>query len=80
MKYFEQIEGVLNAEFSFGNFTEALSFVNQCGDLFEQHNHHGDIGIFDYSRVSIMLTTHDAGNTVTEKDTNLASEIEALMD
>ena len=73
MKYFEEIENVLSADLSFDNFVEALEFVNQCGELFEQHKHHGDISIFDYARVNIMLTTHEAGNTVTEKDTKLAS-------
>jgi len=79
MKYFEQIEDVLTADFSFDDFAEALNFVNQCGELFEQHGHHGDIGIFDYSQVNIMLTTHSAGNTVTEKDTKLAEAVELLV-
>jgi len=79
MKYFDEIENVLTADFSFNDFAEALSFVNQCGELFEQCNHHGDIGIFDYARVNIMLTTHSAGDTVTEKDTELANKIEEII-
>ena len=32
-----------------------------------------------YNRVSISLTTHDAGNTVTEKDVALATAINTLI-
>ncbi len=80
MKYFEQMDDVLTADFSFDNFTEALNFVNKCGELFEEHNHHPDISIYDYCQVNIMSTTHDAGNTVTEKDRGMANAIEKIFD
>ncbi len=32
-----------------------------------------------YNRVEICLTTHDAGNTVTDKDRNLATAIDKLI-
>jgi len=32
-----------------------------------------------YNSVSITLTTHDAGNTVTDKDVALATAINALI-
>ena len=66
------------ANFSFEGFSAALGFFNQCAALFEKHNHHPDIGIFDYSNVNITSTTHDAGGVVTDKDRALAEEIEQL--
>ena len=32
-----------------------------------------------YNRVEIRLSTHSAGNTVTERDRNLAAEIDNLL-
>lgn len=60
--------------FVFGNFVEALAFVNRVGDRAEAAGHHPDIDI-RYNRVKIVLTTHDDGG-VTDKDTALAGEIE----
>ena len=60
--------------FVFGNFVEALAFVNRVGDLAEAAGHHPDIDI-RYNRVIIALTTHDDGG-VTDKDTALAEGIE----
>jgi len=43
----------------------------------ERQNHHPTI-INTYNRVRLELTTHDAGNTVTEKDRGLARAIDAI--
>ena len=47
--------------------------------LAEQQGHHPDWSNV-YNRVTIALTTHDAGNTVTAKDRTLAAAISALLD
>ena len=65
-------------EFKFKNFTEAFGFLAQVAILQEKHNHHAKIENM-YNRVTLTLTTHDAGNTVTEKDLKLAAEIEGLL-
>ncbi len=59
--------------FSFPDFKAALAFVNRVGELAEQVDHHPDIDI-RYSRVTLALTTHDAGG-LTARDFELASRI-----
>ena len=59
--------------FSFANFAEALAFVNRVGGLAEELDHHPDIDI-RYSRVTLALTTHDAGG-LTARDFELAGRI-----
>lgn len=80
MKYFEEQENHLVANFSFAGFTQALGFLNQCAVIFEKHNHHPDIGIYDYKHVNITSTTHDAEDTVTDKDRAVAEEVEELYE
>lgn len=63
--------------FTFSNFVEALEFVNRVGELAEKHNHHPDILLHSYKKVSISLTTHSE-NKVTAKDYNLAEEIDQI--
>jgi 4a-hydroxytetrahydrobiopterin dehydratase len=46
--------------------------------LAEKHNHHPWWSNV-YNKVEIRLTTHDAGNLVTEKDRALAEEIDVLV-
>jgi 4a-hydroxytetrahydrobiopterin dehydratase len=46
--------------------------------LAESHHHHPN-WFNVYNRVDIALTTHDAGNVVTEKDRKLAKAIDQLL-
>jgi 4a-hydroxytetrahydrobiopterin dehydratase len=62
------------------DFVEALAFVLQVGKLAETANHHPDIKIHHYRQVNISLTTHDAANTVTDKDISLAAKINDLSE
>ena len=80
MKYFEEQEGYLVANFEFEGFVEALKFLNECAQIFESRNHHGDIEIYDYRYVGLRLTTHDTDNQITDKDHGLAEAVEALYD
>jgi 4a-hydroxytetrahydrobiopterin dehydratase len=66
----------IQKKFSFGNFKEALTFVNQVGDLAEQSDHHPDITI-NYNKVMLALWTHTAGG-LTNKDFDLAGHIEKI--
>ncbi len=67
----------LSREFKFTNFTEAFAFMTRVAFLAEKHGHHPNWSNV-YNRVTINLTTHDAGNTVTEKDRLLATDIDKL--
>lgn len=61
----------LHAEFKFKNFTQAFSFMTQVAIHAESLNHHPEWSNV-WNTVKIKLTTHDAGNTITEKDKELA--------
>ena len=56
-----------------------MAFLNRVADVAEELGHHPEI--FNvYGRVRLTLTTHDAGNVVTEKDHRLAAAIDALLE
>jgi 4a-hydroxytetrahydrobiopterin dehydratase len=70
-----QLDGQeIQRTFQFGDFVAALAFVNRVGALAEAAGHHPDIDI-RYSRVTLSLTTHDAGG-LTARDFDLAAQIE----
>ena len=67
---------VIKREWIFKDFVEAMDFINMIALMAENHNHHPEI--FNvYNRVSLRFNTHDAGG-VTEKDINIAKEINKL--
>jgi 4a-hydroxytetrahydrobiopterin dehydratase len=61
---------------TFDGFPEAINFVNKLVEPAEAAGHHPDIEI-SYNKVTICLTTHDAGG-LTQKDFDMAKQIEAL--
>ena len=69
--------GALGKDFRFRDFAEALAFVNRVGEVAEQMNHHPDIDI-RWNTVTLRLSTHSAGNVVTDLDRELASRIDGL--
>ncbi|MEX2368902.1 MAG: 4a-hydroxytetrahydrobiopterin dehydratase [Candidatus Paceibacterota bacterium] len=68
-------EAVLQKEFRFADFVEAMEFVNLVGEKAEELGHHPDICI-SYNSVVCMVTTHEKGG-LTEADFKLAGLIEA---
>ena len=73
----KQVEDALVAELVFKNFVDAFAFMTDVAALAEKHDHHPEWSNV-YNRVTIRLTTHDAGNQVTDKDRKLAEAIAAL--
>lgn len=69
----------LTRTFIFKNFSEAFSFMTRVAMLAEQHEHHPNWSNV-WNTVKIELTTHDAGNTITQKDRDLAAAIDKLFD
>ena len=67
----------LTKTFDFKDFIEAFSFMTHVAFLAEKHQHHPNWSNV-YNKVVIELTTHDAGNTVTEKDRILAEDIDLI--
>lgn len=58
------------------DFIHAMGFVNSVALLAEKANHHPDIDI-RWNTVILSLSTHSEGG-ITEKDFNLAKEIDQL--
>ncbi len=65
----------LQREFKFKDFSEAFAFMSRVALLAEKMDHHPEWSNV-YNRVTIVLRTHSAGNTVTEKDRALAAAID----
>jgi 4a-hydroxytetrahydrobiopterin dehydratase len=68
----------LYRKFQFKDFNEAFGFMARVALIAEKMDHHPKWTNV-WNTVEIWLTTHDAGNTVTEKDRKLASQIDALV-
>ena len=68
----------LYKKFSFSNFIEAFAFMTKVAMVAEKMNHHPNWSNVDYT-VEISLSTHDAGDVVTEKDYELAKAINGLI-
>jgi 4a-hydroxytetrahydrobiopterin dehydratase len=67
----------LKKTFEFKDFQEAFAFMTRVAFLAEKHQHHPNWSNV-YNQVQIELTTHDAGNTVTDKDHKLAEAIDKI--
>ncbi len=64
--------------FIFKDFSEAFGFMTRVAILAEKQEHHPNWSNV-YNRVKISLSTHDAGNIITEKDRILAQLIDNLL-
>lgn len=70
-------ENALYQKFQFKDFVEAFAFMTQVALLAEKADHHPRWTNV-YNTVEVWLNTHSAGNTITEKDRQLAKQIDAL--
>lgn len=68
----------LSATIKFKDFVEAFGFMSQVAIIAEKLDHHPNWSNV-YNTVEINLTTHDAGNVVTEKDRQLAARIDEIL-
>ena len=59
------------------DFRAAIALVNAVADAAEAANHHPDIEVRRYRRVTFTLSTHAAG-AITARDVELAAEIDRL--
>ncbi len=62
----------------FQDFSEAFGFMTRVAIIAEKMNHH-PTWANTWNKVSFELSTHDAGNKVTEKDHQLGAAIDALV-
>lgn len=68
----------LYKKFEFKDFSEAFGFMTRVALEAEKADHH-PLWTNVYNQVEIWLSTHDAGNVVTEKDRTLAKKIDRLV-
>jgi len=73
----QEKDNQLYQKFEFANFTVAFAFMTRVAFAAEKANHH-PLWSNVYNKVEIWLSTHDAGNIVTEKDRQLAKTIDAI--
>jgi 4a-hydroxytetrahydrobiopterin dehydratase len=67
----------LKKTFTFKDFSEAFAFMTRVALAAEKMNHH-PTWTNTWNTVNIELSTHDAGDVVTDRDHKLAKEIDAL--
>jgi len=76
-QFWKEENNSLVREYEFGDFLEAMEFVNKVGYYSEKMKHHPDIEV-KYNKVKLILQTHDKGNSITEKDIKLAEKINSF--
>ena len=74
----EEKDNKLYRKFEFADFSEAFGFITRVALAAETMNHHPEWKNV-WNRVEFWLSTHDAGDTVTEKDRKLAKKIDELF-
>ena len=78
-KQWEEIDKKLYKAVIFKDFQEAFAFMLKVAFVAEKNNHHPK-WTNEWNKVELWLSTHDAGDVVTEKDRNLAKEIDKLLE
>ena len=73
----EEKNNTLYRKFQFKTFSEAFAFMTRVALEAEKMDHHPTWSNV-YNTVEISLSTHDAGDVVTDKDRKLAKKIDGL--
>ncbi len=68
----------LRKTFQFKGFLKTMSFVNAAAWEANRIMHHPDMEV-SFNKCVINITTHDEGNTLTEKDFELAKNLDKLF-
>ena len=74
----EEKDNSLYRKFQFKDFSEAFSFMTRVALAAEKMDHHPKWTNV-WNTVEVWLTTHDAGNTITDRDRKLAQQIDTLQ-
>jgi 4a-hydroxytetrahydrobiopterin dehydratase len=73
----KEADNQLYRKFEFKDFSEAFAFMTRVAMEAQKMDHH-PLWTNVYNTLEIWLSTHDAGDIVTEKDRKLAKKIDAL--
>lgn len=79
MNDWKEENNALHKTYLFSDFETAMSFMQKAVPLIGQLDHH-PCWTNVYNKVEVTLTTHDAGNTVTDKDVALAKILDELYE
>jgi 4a-hydroxytetrahydrobiopterin dehydratase len=74
----EEKNNTLYRKFQFKDFSQAFAFMTRVALAAEKMDHHPDWSNV-YNTVEIHLSTHDAGDIVTDRDRKLAKTIDGLV-
>jgi 4a-hydroxytetrahydrobiopterin dehydratase len=74
----EEKNNSLYRKFEFRDFSEAFAFMTRVALAAEKMDHHPSWTNV-YNQVEISLSTHDAGDIITDKDRKLAKKIDGLI-
>jgi len=72
------VDNALVRTILFRDFRAAMAFLVSAAFVAESMNHHAEIYNV-YNKVTLRLTTHDAGDVVTELDVQFARAISSLL-
>lgn len=72
-------ENSLQRSFQFKNFTDAFAWMTQVALAAEKMDHHPEWTNV-YNKVDVKLYSHDAGNTVTDRDRKLADKMDKFFE
>ncbi len=74
----QTVDNKLYQKFTFKDFPEATDFMNKVAAIANELNHHPTMHN-TYNTVELWLSTHDAGDVVTDKDKTFATRVDALL-
>lgn len=77
-KQWEEVNNKLYKIIIFKDFLQAFAFMEKVAKLAERESHHPR-WCNEYNKLEIWLSTHDAGDVVTDKDRNMAKLIDDLL-
>lgn len=78
MIMWQEKDNKLYKKYEFLSFDEAINFINSVATIAKEANHHPEI-INNFKVVEISLSTHSAGDKITDKDKSMAEKIDNLI-
>lgn len=79
VKGWEKKGNALVRELAFGNQTELAEFVLRIARYSDEVEHHADMDIREYRKLSLSITTHDQ-NALTQRDIKWAQSVNVIID
>jgi 4a-hydroxytetrahydrobiopterin dehydratase len=78
MNLWKEENQILSKTFTFASFEDAMRFMQLATPVISEVDHHPTWSN-TYNRVEVQLTTHDAGNKITQKDRDLARYLDEIQ-